>query len=234
MVDNEIAAGGGASEPVRVLICDDHALFRRGLMMVLEEEAGVEVVAEAENGAEAVAMAEDFAPDVVLMDVAMPGLDGIEATRKISLLHPSARIIMLTVASDQDELFEAIRAGATTFLLKETSIDQVADTVRLVVGGQSLLSPDLAERMLAEFDRIAATEANPTAGAPPLAGREAIVLRAVADGRTNAEIAEELEISENTVKNHLRNVLGKLHLHTRVETARQDVGGGAPGATTTA
>jgi two-component system NarL family response regulator len=230
MLGDDTAGGAGASEPVRVLICDDHALFRRGLMMVLEEEAGVEVVAEAENGAEAVAMAEDFAPDVVLMDVAMPGLDGIEATRKISLLHPSARIIMLTVASDQDELFEAIRAGATTFLLKETSIDQVADTVRAVVGGQALLSPDLATRVLDEFAGFAEEEARGGPPPPSLAAREEAALRMVADGRSNAEIAAELDISENTVKNHLRNVLGKLHLHTRIEFARHEIVDGPGGA----
>ena len=211
-----------ASEPVRVLICDDHALFRRGLMMVLEEESGVEVVAEAENGAEAVAMAENFAPDVVLMDVAMPGLDGIGATRQIAILHPSARIIMLTVASDQDGLFEAIRAGATTFLLKETSIDEVADAVRAVANGQCLLSPAMAEKLLAEFDAIAVSATQATEPPPRLASRERAVLQGVADAKSNADIAAEHSISENTVKNHLRNVLGKLHLHTRMQAARDE------------
>lgn len=232
MLSADAGAGGGATEPVRVLICDDHALFRRGLMMVLEEESGVEVVAEAENGAEAVAMAENFAPDVVLMDVAMPGLDGIEATRKISLLHPSARIIMLTVASDQDELFEAIRAGAIAFLLKESSIDQVADTVRAVVGGQTMLSPDLASRVLGEFEGYAAEAPPGTSPPPTLAAREEAALQMVADGRTNPEIAATLDISENTVKNHLRNVLGKLHLHTRIEIARHEVVEGTDPAST--
>lgn len=230
--DDEAAIGPTGAEPVRVLICDDHALFRRGLMMVLEEQPGVEVVAEAENGAEAVAMAENFAPDVVLMDVAMPGLDGIEATRKISLLHPSARIIMLTVASDQDDLFDAIRAGATTFLLKEASIDEVGDTVRAVMGGQTLLSADLAARLLDEFRTLG--QGDPGGGdspTPTLAPREAAALELVADGRTNPEIAAELDISENTVKNHLRNVLGKLHLHTRLETARHEARGGGAGGT---
>ncbi len=232
MPQDEAATGSTGAEPVRVLICDDHALFRRGLMMVLEEQPGVEVVAEAENGAEAVAMAENFAPDVVLMDVAMPGLDGIEATRKISLLHPSARIIMLTVASDQDDLYEAIRAGAITFLLKESSIDQVADTVRAVVGGQTMLSPDLAMRVLAEFEGFAGESRADGSPHPTLAPREEAALRMVADGRSNPEIAAELDISENTVKNHLRNVLGKLHLYTRIEIARHEVveGPGPPGA----
>lgn len=233
--DDEAAIGPTGAEPVRVLICDDHALFRRGLMMVLEEQPGVEVVAEAENGAEAVAMAENFAPDVVLMDVAMPGLDGIEATRKISLLHPSARIIMLTVASDQDDLFEAIRAGATTFLLKESSIDEVGDTVRAVTGGQTLLSADLAGRLLGEFSALGPGDTDAgESPAPTLAPRETAALKLVAEGRTIPEVAAELDISENTVKNHLRNVLGKLHLHTRLETARHEAressAGGATGA----
>lgn len=209
------------SEPVRTLICDDHALFRRGLMMVLEEEPGVEVVAEAENGAEAVAMAESFAPDVVLMDIAMPGLDGISATRQIALLHPSARIIMLTVSRDGDELFEAIRAGATTYLLKEASIDAVADAVRSVDAGHTMISADLAARLLEEFDELAG--APPAKDAPPppvLAPRERAALALVADGRSEPEAAAELDLPANTVKNHLRNVLGKLHLHHRLLAAR--------------
>ena len=208
--------GTVSPEPVRVLICDDHALFRRGLMMVLEEEAGVEVVAEAENGAEAVAMAENFAPDVVLMDVAMPGIDGIGATRQIALFHPSARIIMLAVNADSDELFDAIRAGATTYLLKETAIEQVAASVRSVVEGQTLLTLDLAVHLLAEFDALASGPADP--GGPPapaLAERERLVLERVAAGDPPGDIAGELSISEHTVRNHLRNVLGKLHLFTR-------------------
>lgn len=219
MADDVQSAVGGSAEPVRVLICDDHALFRRGLMMVLEEEAGVEVVAEAENGAEAVAMAEDFAPDVVLMDVAMPGLDGIGATRQIALFHPSARIIMLTVNSEGDELFEAIRSGATAYLPKETAIDDVAATVRAVVAGQTVLTPDLAARLLDEFVSLAA--APPVPGhpvAPTLAPRERAVLEQVAAGGDNASIAADLDVSENTVKNHLRNVLGKLHLHARSQS----------------
>ncbi len=215
-------AAMSVSEPVRVLICDDHALFRRGLMMVLEEEAGVEVVAEAENGAEAVAMAEDFAPDVVLMDVAMPGLDGIGATRQIALFHPSARIIMLAVNADGDELFDAIRVGATGYLLKEASMAQVAGAVRAVVEGQTLLTPGLAARLVDEFAALAAAEPAPgSVPAPVLAPRERLVLERVAEGQANAEVADALQISEHTVRNHLRNVLGKLHLFSRSQTSRE-------------
>ena len=195
--------------------------------MVLEEQAGVEVVAEAENGAEAVAMAENFAPDVVLMDVAMPGLDGVGATRQIALFHPSARIIMLAVSADGDELFDAIRAGATAYLLKETAIDQVAGSVRSVVEGQTLLTPDLAVRLLDEFEALAVQPTVPGSPEPPaLAERERLVLGRVAAGASPDVVAAELAISEHTVRNHLRNVLGKLHLFNRTQMAAE--AGGRP------
>lgn len=219
------ASAVATAEPVRVLLCDDHALYRRGLMMALEEQAGIEVVAEAENGAEAVAMAEDFAPDVVLMDVAMPGLDGVEATRRISLFHPSARIIMLTVSGDSDELFAAIRVGATTYLHKEDSIEVVGDAVRAVVAGQTLLTPELARRLIDEFDRLAGPGAGSGGGGgeatppPALAPRERAALELVAEGLDSGAVAVRLDVSENTVKNHLRNVIGKLHVHARLAAA---------------
>jgi two-component system NarL family response regulator len=205
-------------DPIRVVICDDHALFRRGLMMTLEDEPGVEVVAEAENGREAIEMTETYAPDVVLMDVRMPRLGGIEATRQISESHPSARIIMLTVSDAEDDLFEAVKAGANGYLLKEISIEEVADAIRAVVSGHSLLSPLMAAKLLAEFGEMAKrADQPPNVPAPKLTARELEVLRLVADGMSNKEVAAELEISENTVKNHVRNILEKLHLHSRME-----------------
>src|SRR6266571_3906451 len=153
-------------EAIRVLIADDHALFRRGLNMVLESEEGIDVVAEAEDGEDAVAKAEELAPDVVLMDVRMPRLGGIEAARAVRDSLPSAKILMLTVSDEEEDLYEAIKAGANGYLLKEISME---------------------------------------------------VLKLVAQGMSNKEIGDRLFISENTVKNHVRNILEKLHLHSRME-----------------
>jgi DNA-binding NarL/FixJ family response regulator len=221
VADEPTGAAGpepSTGEVIRVLICDDHALFRRGLLMVLEDELGVEVVAEAENGREAVEMTENFAPDVVLMDVRMPRLDGIGATRRIADSHPSARIIMLTVSDDEEDLFEAVKAGATGYLLKEISIEEVADAIRAVVNGNSLLSPSMASKLITEFGELAKRADNPPdLPAPRLTARELEVLRLVAEGMSNRDVATELTISENTVKNHVRNILEKLHLHSRME-----------------
>ena len=210
--------GSPGSDAIRVLICDDHALFRRGLVMVLESEAGVEVVGEAEDGDEAIRKAEELAPDVVLMDVRMPRVTGIEATRAIAAVDPSAKILMLTVSDEEDDLYDAVKAGATGYLLKEISIEEVADAIRAVVSGQSLISPSMASKLLTEFTNLARKadekQAVPT---PRLTDRELEVLKLVAQGMSNREIAGELYISENTVKNHVRNILEKLHLHSRME-----------------
>ena len=203
-------------DAIRVLICDDHALFRRGLIMVLESEDGIEVVAEAEDGEEAIRKAEDAAPDVVLMDVRMPRMSGIEATRAISEAVPTAKILMLTVSDDEEDLYEAVKAGATGYLLKEISIEEVANAIRAVVTGQSLISPSMASKLLSEFNNLA-KQAQQKVIAPKLTDRELQVLKLVAQGMSNREAAETLFISENTVKNHVRNILEKLHLHSRME-----------------
>ena len=207
-----------ASDAIRVLICDDHALFRRGLIMVLESEKGIEVVAEAEDGEEAVRKCEDAAPDVVLMDVRMPRMSGIEATRAIAEAVPTAKILMLTVSDDEEDLYEAVKAGATGYLLKEISIEEVANAIRAVVTGQSLISPSMASKLLNEFNNLA-KQAQQKVLVPKLTERELQVLKLVAQGMSNREVAEDLFISENTVKNHVRNILEKLHLHSRVEAA---------------
>ena len=205
-------------EPIRVLIADDHALFRRGLNMVLESEEGIEVVAEAEDGEDAVKKAEEFAPDVVLMDVRMPRVSGIEATRQIRDVIPTAKILMLTVSDEEDDLYEAIKAGANGYLLKEISVEEVAEAIRAVVQGQSLISPSMASKLLNEFNSLAKkAEERQQYPAPALTSRELEVLKNVARGMSNREIADELYISENTVKNHVRNILEKLQLHSRME-----------------
>ncbi|MEO7430381.1 MAG: response regulator transcription factor [Acidimicrobiales bacterium] len=211
-------AGQPSGDAIRVMICDDHALFRRGLVMVLESEDGIEVVGEAEDGQDAIARVEDLAPDVVLMDVRMPRLSGIEATRAIAEMVPAAKILMLTVSDEEEDLYAAIKAGATGYLLKEISIEEVATAIRAVVGGQSLISPSMASKLLTEFTSLAKrADDRQSVPTPRLTDRELEVLKLVAEGMSNREIAGELFISENTVKNHVRNILEKLHLHSRME-----------------
>jgi two-component system NarL family response regulator len=215
---SDVSGVGAVSDldTIRVLICDDHALFRRGLVMVLESEEGIDVVAEAEDGEDAVARAEESAPDVVLMDVRMPKMSGIEATRAIADAVPSAKILMLTVSDEEEDLYEAVKAGATGYLLKEISIEEVANAIRAVTTGQSLISPSMASKLLSEFNNLA-KQAQQKVLAPKLTDRELQVLKLVAQGLSNKEVAEQLFISENTVKNHVRNILEKLHLHSRME-----------------
>ena len=205
-------------EVIRVLIADDQALFRRGLYVVLGTEDDIEVVAEAENGADAIAKAEELAPDVVLMDVRMPKVNGIEAARQIREVLPSTKILMLTVSDEEDDLYEAIKAGANGYLLKEISVEEVASAIHAVMQGQSLISPSMASKLLNEFNSLARMAAErEQLPAPVLTARELEVLKLVARGMSNKEVADELYISENTVKNHVRNILEKLHLHSRME-----------------
>ena len=207
-----------APDAIRVMICDDHALFRRGLIMVLESEDGIDVVGEAEGGAESIRRAEELAPDVVLMDVRMPDVSGIEATRAIAEVAPSAKVLMLTVSDEEQDLYAAIKAGATGYLLKEISIEEVASAIRAVVSGQSLVSPSMASKLLSEFTNLAKkADERQAMPIPRLTSRELEVLKLVAEGMSNREVAGELYISENTVKNHVRNILEKLHLHSRME-----------------
>jgi len=212
--------GGGSAgaDAIRVLIVDDHALFRRGLVQVLLFEDGIEVVGEGEDGDDAVRKAEELVPDVVLMDVRMPRVSGIEATRRLSEMLPTTKILMLTVSDEEDDLYEAIKAGATGYLLKEISIEEVADAVRAVVQGQTLISPSMASKLIVEFNNLARrADERQSVPAPKLTDRELEVLKLVARGLTNRDIADVLFISENTVKNHVRNILEKLHLHSRME-----------------
>lgn len=207
------------AETIRVLIVDDHALLRRGLRTVLELEPDIEVVGEGNDGDEAVAQSAELLPDVVLLDVRMPRRGGIEACAAIKDVAPSARIIMLTASDDEADLYEAIKAGATGYLLKETPPHELADAVRSVAHGQSLISPAMASKLLTEFATMVKGDEEkrtPVPG-PRLTDRELEVLKLVATGLNNRDIAKELYISENTVKNHVRNILEKLQLHSRME-----------------
>ncbi|HEX2575140.1 MAG TPA: response regulator transcription factor [Aquihabitans sp.] len=209
------------AETVRVLVCDDHVVFRRGLRLVLESEPGVEVVGEAADTDAAVAAATELHPHVVLMDLRMPGGGGLDATRRIRHDLPDTRVVVLTVSDDDDDLFEAVKAGAVGYLLKEVSIEEVGDAVRTVAAGHSLLSPAMTAKLLGGFADLAnQTAARPgRAGAGDLTERELQALRGMARGLSNRAIAAELGIAENTVKNHVRGVLEKLGVSSRTEAA---------------
>ncbi|HXJ66664.1 MAG TPA: response regulator transcription factor [Actinomycetota bacterium] len=207
----------GEPERLRVLIVDDHALFRRGLQMVLDGEPDIEVVGEAADGHQAIDRAQELMPDVVLMDVRMPRRSGIEATREIRDALPHVRVLMLTVSDEEADLYEAIKAGASGYLLKEVSTDEVPEAIRSVVAGQSRISPSMASKLLTEFAAWSRRTGPAGVSGPTLTERELEVLRLVAQGMANKDIAKELFISENTVKNHVRNILEKLHLHSRME-----------------
>ena len=218
MADKDPVAVDKSADAIRVLIVDDHALFRRGLQMVLEQESDIIVVGEGGDGAEAVAKAQELMPDVVLMDVRMPKRGGIDATKQIKEILPHVKILMLTISDEEADLYDAIKAGATGYLLKEVSIEEVGAAIRSVQTGQSLISPSMASKLLSEFaTMVKRADEKQSAPQPRLTDREMEVLKLVAKGRNNRDIAKELFISENTVKNHIRNILEKLHLHSRME-----------------
>jgi DNA-binding NarL/FixJ family response regulator len=204
---------------IRVLLADPHALFRRGVRLVLEDEADIEVVGETGDGLDAVERIVDLMPDLVLMDVGMPGVSGIEATRQVRALVPSVKVAILTVSERDEDLFAAVRAGATGYLLKEVSIEELPEAVRAVARGHSLISPTMASRLLTEFNVLSRRVEEERGNVPRLSDRELEVLRLVARGLSNREIATELVIAENTVKNHVRNILEKLQLRSRMEAA---------------
>jgi DNA-binding NarL/FixJ family response regulator len=209
-------AGTNPHEPIRVLVVDDQELFRRGLTMLLAQDTDIEVVGEADDGIAGTDLATTLAPDVVLLDVRMPRRTGVEACRAIKEAVPSAKIIMLTVSDEEGDLYETVKNGASGYLLKDSSIEEVAQAIRVVNEGQSLISPSMAVKLIDEFKQMSKPDKQQST-ALKLTDRELEVLRLVARGLNNREVAKELFISENTVKNHVRNILEKLQLHSRME-----------------
>ncbi len=204
------------SDPITVLLVDDHEMVRRGVRAFLETQADISVVAEAGSGEEAVRLAAEHAPDVALMDLIMPGMDGVEATRRLTSQSPRTRVVMLTSYHDDEHVFPAIRAGALSYVLKEIGPRQLADAVRKAAAGEAVLHPRVAARVVRELHGARREEPN---AFRELSERELEVLKLIADGLTNAEIAGRLYVSEKTVKSHVSNILGKLHLADRTQAA---------------
>lgn len=202
--------------PIRVLIADDHRLFRQGLRHVCQAAGGIEVVGEAENGREAVRLAQELKPDVVLMDIRMPDLDGVEATRQITAHDPTVRIVILTMYREDQYVFEAIKAGARGYLLKDADEQELVEAIHAVHRGEALINPALAARLLDEFRRLSQGEGAET---EELTAGEMEVLRLVAQGADNKTVAERLALSERTVANRLSEIYRKLHVNSRVQAA---------------
>jgi len=200
---------------IRVLVADDQSMVRAGFRMLLSGEDDIEVVAEASNGIEAVEKAARFAPTVVLMDIRMPELDGLEATRRILAADPEARVLVLTTFDLDEYVYEALRAGASGFVLKDDPPEQLLEAVRTVASGEALLSPAITKRVIREFTRMA--RPSPPKELDDLSTREREVLRLIALGLSNAQIGQELFISETTVKTHVTHILSKLDLRDRVQ-----------------
>src|SRR3954454_9403663 len=207
------------SDEVRVVLVDDHDLFRGGLRDLLEAQ-GLSVVGEASNGEDGVALVGDMAPDVVVMDLNMPGMSGVEATRQILVQAPLARVLVLTISADDADVMGAMMAGACGYLLKDASVEELVSGVRAAAAGESSVSPRIATKVLARL-RKDATEREETAGVQhtALSEREIEVLRLLAEGKGNAEIAAELFISPKTVKNHIASILMKLQIENRIQAA---------------
>ena len=200
---------------INVLIADDQAMVRSGLRLILETESDITVVAEAENGEEAVRLARRENPDVVLMDVRMPVMDGLEATREITQANTETKVIVLTTFDLDDYVYGALRAGAGGFLLKDAEGDELVNAIRVIASGDAIIAPSITKRLIAEFAKR--PEATVAEGLDQLTDREVEVLGLVAKGLSNVEIGEELFVSETTVKTHVSHILTKLHLRDRVQ-----------------
>jgi DNA-binding NarL/FixJ family response regulator len=209
---------------IKVLLADDQTLVRQGIRLLLEIETDIEVVGQAANGREALQQVEALHPEVVLMDVRMPEMDGVEATRQLSARYPEVKVIILTTFEDDETVFEGLKAGARGYLLKDISSEEMAAAVRRVAAGEALIEPRLTRKVLAEFSRLAtasetrlASQGDPAESPVSLTEREREVLNALAHGLSNREIAEELVITEGTVKNHVSSLIDKLGVRDRTQ-----------------
>ena len=218
---------------VRVLIADDQALVRAGFRMILDAEDDLDVVGEASDGLQAVEQAKRLQPDVVLMDIRMPELDGIEATRRVVASGNGTKVLMLTTFDLNEYVYEALRAGASGFLLKDVPPEQLAAGIRIVASGEALLAPSITKRLIQEFAEVAPAMPEPPSGMDELTARELEVFKLIARGLSNAEIAAELVVSETTVKTHVARLLMKLSLRDRVQAVvlAYESGLVTPGAT---
>jgi DNA-binding NarL/FixJ family response regulator len=210
---------GQITDALRVLIVDDHDLFRSGLRNLLEVEAGIDIIGEAAGGHEALKIVRELAPDVVVMDLNMPGMGGVEATRHITSVAPLTRVLMLTISDQDNDVIDAILAGACGYLLKDSSIQDLLAGIRAAALGESLISPTIAAKVL---QRVRASSTRPeieTTIRAELSDREIEVLKLIANGKDNAMIAADLHISPKTVKNHISNILMKLQIDNRIQAA---------------
>jgi two-component system NarL family response regulator len=202
------------------LIADDHQVVREGLSAILKTKEDIEVVAEARDGAEAVEKAKEFKPDVILMDISMPRMNGVEATRRIKLEQPQIGIVVLTMYENEEYIFDLVKAGATGYMLKNSDSSQIIKAIRSTYQGESVLQPSVATKILTEFSSLSQRPApKPSRNDLDLTDREVQVIKLIADGKTNKEIANTLSISEKTVKNHVRNIFQKLHVDDRTQAA---------------
>lgn len=203
-------------DPITVLLVDDHAVVRQGVRAFLTTQSDITVIGEAGSGEEAIKLTEQYVPDVILMDLIMPSMDGVEATRRVKHVSPRSQIVVLTSYHEDEHIFPALKAGALSYILKDVSAEELGSAVRKAAAGEAVLHPRVAARVIKELQGRRADALNPFT---ELSERELEVLKLIADGMSNAEIAAKLVLSEKTIKGHVSNILGKLHLVDRTQAA---------------